>query len=274
MDLNGDGADRLCRRHDLLEEHEPEGWPVQPGQGRRARRADATRASSTSTPTARWTPSACVDGPRRTNRDDRRVAWRRNLGGDPPRFGPPETLGDVGRRSGASYWPPFDDGPRRGLLVQHDVYQAVSFYEQTRATAASPVSSGSDAPSRTRRSSGAERSGLAVPLRLGRRRRPRSAGRRRLRLAADRDQRRHATSGRPWPRPGRSCPKASRSGCCATKFSAAKHWHNMGYPYPAYVDWDADGLPRPDAAQRDEPHLLVQEHRHARQSPSSARAGK
>jgi hypothetical protein len=22
-----------------------------------------------------------------------------------------------------------------------------------------------------------------------------------------------------------------------------KHWHNMGYPYPAYVDWDGDGLP-------------------------------
>ena len=21
------------------------------------------------------------------------------------------------------------------------------------------------------------------------------------------------------------------------------HWHNMGYPYPAYVDWDGDGLP-------------------------------
>ncbi len=22
-----------------------------------------------------------------------------------------------------------------------------------------------------------------------------------------------------------------------------EHWHNMGYPYPAYVDWDGDGLP-------------------------------
>jgi hypothetical protein len=23
----------------------------------------------------------------------------------------------------------------------------------------------------------------------------------------------------------------------------SRHWHNMGYPYPVYVDWDGDGLP-------------------------------
>jgi hypothetical protein len=25
--------------------------------------------------------------------------------------------------------------------------------------------------------------------------------------------------------------------------SPAHHWHNMGYPYPSFVDWDGDGLP-------------------------------
>ena len=25
--------------------------------------------------------------------------------------------------------------------------------------------------------------------------------------------------------------------------SPARHWHNMGYPYPSFVDWDGDGLP-------------------------------
>ena len=23
----------------------------------------------------------------------------------------------------------------------------------------------------------------------------------------------------------------------------SRHWHNLGYPYPAYVDWDGDGIP-------------------------------
>ena len=24
---------------------------------------------------------------------------------------------------------------------------------------------------------------------------------------------------------------------------SSRHWHNMGYPYPVFVDWDGDGLP-------------------------------
>ena len=23
----------------------------------------------------------------------------------------------------------------------------------------------------------------------------------------------------------------------------SNHWHNMGYPYPVFVDWDGDGRP-------------------------------
>ncbi len=27
------------------------------------------------------------------------------------------------------------------------------------------------------------------------------------------------------------------------KILGGKNWHNMGYPFPAYTDWDSDGLP-------------------------------
>ena len=35
----------------------------------------------------------------------------------------------------------------------------------------------------------------------------------------------------------------SRSDCCETKSSAASIGTTWVYPFPVYVDWDADGLP-------------------------------
>jgi len=171
---------------------------------------------------------------------DQSLTWQKNLGGNPPMFGPEMSLEGI-----KTYAPTLVaaviDGQRHGVLVQHNAYQNISFYElvghdgtqpqfeyQCRAESISAVMSLSD---------------QAWPcicdwnddgvndLLIG--------------------------SGYGWPRivinqgsnerPAFSEPQLIFSEdkpirLLRDEILFSQHWHNMGYPYPVFVDWDGDGL--------------------------------
>lgn len=168
-----------------------------------------------------------------------KVAWRRNLGGDPPRFGPARRLAGV-----APWWVCYvsavRDGPRRGLLVEHDVYQKVSFYEQ--------ISAGSKP--RFRRFGTAASVSAVVSL-------SDQAWPFICDWDDDGDWDLLVGGGYGWPRiltnegtngrPALSEPQLIFSEgkpirLLRNDILGGEHPHNMGYPYPAFVDWDGDGL--------------------------------
>jgi len=84
----------------------------------------------------------CVGLIRDPNGDSRwedRVAWRKNLGGDPPQFGRPNLLDKIDVKA-CTFTAAVTDGPRRGLLVSHNYSISTSFFEQPRSrTAGMPL---------------------------------------------------------------------------------------------------------------------------------------
>jgi hypothetical protein len=177
-----------------------------------------------------------------------RVVWRRNLGGDPPTFGLPQALEGI-----YEWWISavcaVQDGPRRGLLVQHDVYQRISFYPLPLPVSPLPQGEwkGVRSPSPARAES------LAAPLILGDQAWPCVCD-----WNGDGVWDLLVGGGYGWPRilinegtndrPAFSEPQLILSEgkpirIVRDEVLGGHHWHNMGYPYPVFVDWDGDGLP-------------------------------
>ena len=238
VDLEGDGPIDLVIGDTYLKNANPDGWPVRLGQ---PVKLDAGRDPCFYDADAdgRLDAVCLMDGPAEEPRA-RRVAWRKGLGGDPPRFAPPQVLSDVD-----DFWcdavAPVAEGPRRGLLVEHDVRQAISFYEQIPSRDGRP---------RFRRF-GRARSRSAV-LSLSDQAWPCVCD-----WDADGDLDLLVGGGYGWPRivinegtPERPALAEARPILAEGKpirllrdeILGGEHWHNMGYPYPAYVDWDGDGL--------------------------------
>ena len=170
----------------------------------------------------------------------RGLTWRRNLGGCPPAFGPEEALeGDL--PDDCTLVAACSDGGRAGILVQHNVFQKVSFYELAGGAGGRPR---------------LERRGLARSL---------SA------VLCLSDQAWPCVcdwdgdgvwdllvgGGYGWPRvilnrgsnarPAFEAPAPVLSEgvpirVLRDEILFSHHWHNMGYPYPVLVDWDGDGL--------------------------------
>jgi hypothetical protein len=169
------------------------------------------------------------------------LTWHRNLGGDPPQLGPALPLTGIDLET-CTQIAAVADGQQRGFLVQHNAYQNISFYQWTGFEAGQP---------RFRQR------GLATS---------KSA----LLIASDQswpcvcDWDADGVSdlliggGYGWPRIVRNRGTNKRPAFDTPQPILAdgqpirvlrddilysQHWHNMGYPYPVFVDWDGDGKP-------------------------------
>jgi len=240
VDLNGDGAVDLVIDGHYVKNQNRRGWPF---RGARPVPLDAGREPCFLDLNQDDRPDAvCLQGGPHPQPDGYRIAWRPNLGGDPARFGPARSLADIDAQ-----WCTFVSAVRtpvwRGILVQHDVFERVSFYQWTGMRA--------DGPHFEQR--GRAESPVAV-LALGDQAWPCLCD-----WDDDGDLDLLVGSGHGWPRivinqgtrqqPAFAEPKRIlaagqpirllRNDILGKPF----HWHNMGYVYPVFVDWDHDRLP-------------------------------
>ena len=170
VDLNGDSALDLVVDGEYVRNESPAGWPFEAAS---AVKIDAGQRAMFADFNADGLPdSICMLGGESVQPDFFRVAWRRNLGGDPPQFGEEQLLPDIAV-SEISAATPWHDGERSGLIVQHTAFEQIAFYELT-----SPATA-DDAPRFERIGRAESESAVislsdqawAVPERLGRRRR-------------------------------------------------------------------------------------------------------
>ncbi|MBN2312254.1 MAG: VCBS repeat-containing protein [Candidatus Hydrogenedentes bacterium] len=171
--------------------------------------------------------------------NERHLVWHRNLGGDPPSFGPPAPVPGA-----APDWPgsvaAVDEEPRRGLIVTERVGQAVVFYRHV--------------PGEARFEREAEAASLSAVMALSDQAWPWACD-----WDGDGDLDLLVGGGYGWPRilmnegtaagPAYAPPQRILSDGQPIRIVRNEvlgepfHWHDMGYPYPVYADWDADGFP-------------------------------
>ncbi len=238
VDLNRDGAVDLVVSGAYARNTNADGWPIRLAPpvdldvGREACFADLDGDGQLD--------AIClVDGPA-TDTRAASVAWQRNLGGDPPRFGPKQPLQGIDRTWCTSLAAVRDDH-HVGLLVGYGMGQHVEYYQQEPLTTDQP---------RFRRV-GTPRSKSAV-LALSDQAWPCVCD-----WNGDHVWDLLVGGGYGWPR-----IVLNRGTNRRPQFSLAqriedeqgpirilrdevlggKHWHNMGYPLPVFVDWDSDGL--------------------------------
>jgi hypothetical protein len=134
-----------------------------------------------------------------------------------------------------------NEGPRRGLLILHDVYQVVSFYEY-----------GRDANGEPRFDRFGRALSKSAVLAMSDQAWPCVCD-----WDGDGDWDLLIGGGYGWPRIVINNGTSWRPALAEARHIYAdgkpirllrdeilggKHWHNMGYPYPWFVDWDHDGL--------------------------------
>ncbi len=236
VDLNGDGATDLVVDGAYLRNENPDGWPFQAAQpvklnaGRKPCFLDIDRDGRLD--------AVCLVGGESVQPDFYKLAWRKNVGGTPPTFAEEKLLPevDVPEISLVAAW---NHGNQSGLIVQHDVFQRLSFYELAvdgqrfhhigRAESVSAVMSLSD---------------QAWPCLCD--------------WDSDGDQDLLVGGGYGWPRivindgtrgrpafrePVRILSEGKPIRFVRNEILGEPHnWHDMGYVYPHFVDWDGDGL--------------------------------
>ena len=234
VDLDGDGAVDLVVNGHFIRNRNPRGWPF---EGAEPVDLKAGKSLTFIDLDGDGTLDA-IDMP--AGGTGVSLTWRRNLGGDAPAFGDPITIEGVDVET--TLVAAAVDGPTSGILIQHNVYQEVSFYRLAGHAGGQPVFE----PAGRAES-------ISAPLALGDQA-----------YACTADWRGDGVpglaigSGYGWPRRvdnsgTRACPKWEEAQrifsdgkpirILRDEILFSEHWHNMGYSYPSYVDWDGDGLP-------------------------------
>ena len=234
VDLDGDKATDLVVGGQYVRNQNPAGWPF--------RAAQAVNLSAGKNPCFLDVnhdgrlDAVCLQPHPSAQSGFYRLAWRANLGGTPPRFGDEQRLGgiDLAEISQVAAW---SDGARSGLIVQHAAFQALSFFEK-RAGELQRV--------------GRAESNAAV-MSLGDQAWPCLCD-----WDDDGDQDLLVGGGYGWPRivindgnnrhPAYREPERILADGKPIRFvrneilGPPANWHDMGYSYPDFVDWDGDGL--------------------------------
>ncbi len=171
-----------------------------------------------------------------------RVVWQRNAGGAPARFDAPKPVAGID----ALYPDNLSataDGPRKGLLITENVYQNAVFYEHV---------PGENNKAAFKRFGRAE--SVSAVMSLSDQAWPCACD-----WDGDGDLDLLIGGGYGWPRivlnegtaarPAYAEPQNILSGGQPIRLLRNEllgepfHEHNMGYSYPAFIDWDGDGLP-------------------------------
>lgn len=238
-DLNGDGAMDLVVNGHFIRNTNPEGWPFEAAEPVDLRVGKFLTFMDLSGDGGLDVIGLPAEGLDATLGTGNRAVWRRSMGGDRPAFGEPTPLDSVDVE--ATMVSAATDGPDRGILVQHNMYQEISFYRLAGQADDQPVF-----PRRSRASS------ISAPLSCSDQAWP-------CMVDWDGDGVTDLVigGGYGWPRvvmnsgtnerPAWEEPHPIRAGGKPIRIRRndtlhGKHWHNMGYSYPVFVDWDGDGL--------------------------------
>ena len=233
VDLDGDGSLDLVVNGHFVRNTNPEGWPFAAAEpvdlkiGKKLTFMDLDgdgRLDAMSLP---------VGG------SGTGIEWRRNRGEASPTFDDPSALPGVAQDS--TMVAAATDGESAGILVQHSMYQSISCYRL--------VANGEGGP-------GLELAGRAASISA-----PLMCSDQAWPCMADWDGDGVTDlvigGGYGWPRVVINSGTNSRPAWEESRLILAdgspirilrdeilksNHWHNMGYPYPVFVDWDGDGL--------------------------------
>lgn len=240
VDLDGDGALDLVVDGSLVRNENRASWPFRPAKpikldaGRQPCFLDVNGDGRLD--------SICLSGDSDTIQPSfYRVAWRENVGGSPPTFGPEKVLTEIDDPN-CSLVSTYRIGAAQGLIVQRDALQAISFFKLM-APASGKV--------HFERCGRAE--SLSAPLALGDQATPCVTD-----WDGDGDLDLLVGGGHGWPRivfntGTRQAPAFAEARTLLAEGKPIRflrneflgppaHWHDMGYTFPDFVDWDGDGL--------------------------------
>ena len=246
-DMTGNGVLDLVVNDCLVRNTNPDGWPFQSAEPvpllasqDRPVDEDDLRIS----PQPAWidlTGDGRLDAMRLDGCGlDRAVVWYRNSDGDEPRFDAPQPLAGIDLEA-CSRIAAVSDGDRRGVLIQHGEFRSISFYELVGFDDGQP-----------RFCPWSRAESLSALLMLSDQAWPCLCD-----WNGDGVNDMLVGGGWGWPRICLNRGSNRRPVWDEALLVEAEgvpirvqrddilsshHWHNMGYPYPALVDWDGDGF--------------------------------